>query len=120
MSKSKKRRADTLRQAWFTKTEAAKLDTLAEPYGGFANLVRAALLDRRPRASKYDLQALARLSYEIGKLGGNVNQLAKRANEGRYNADAIEDAAREITEWRGMVLEALGEQRPKPPPDDPE
>ena len=119
MSKSKKRRADQPRRAWLTKAEAAKIDALAEPLGGFAALIRAELLGRRPRASKYDLAALARLSAHIGKIGSNVNQLAKRANEGRFNADAIEDAMRDVQELRAVILEHLGEDRP-PPGDDPE
>jgi hypothetical protein len=118
MSKSRKRRADQPRQAWLTKAEAAKIDALAKPLGGFSALVRAALLGYRPRATKYELAALARILAQLGKIGSNVNQLAKRANEGRFNADAIDDAMREILEWRGIVLEALGEQAPKPPTSD--
>jgi hypothetical protein len=117
MSKSTKRRRGVLRQAWLTADEAAKIDALAKPYRSFAEFLRS-LTDRRPRATKYDTEALAHLSYQIGKVGGNVNQLAKRANEGRYNADAIDDAMRDISEMRSAVLEALGEPVPKPEPDD--
>src|SRR4029077_3495832 len=119
MSKSKKRRADQPRRGWFTKPEAAKIDALATEYGGFANLVRVLALKHRIR-TKTETALLARLLAALGKIGGNVNQLAKRANEGRFNADAIEDAMREITEWRGAILEALAEPAPKPPPDEAE
>jgi hypothetical protein len=120
MSKSKKRRATHPRQGWFTREEAAQIDTLAKPLGGFADLVRASVLGYKPPSSKLDAPALAKLLAELGKIGSNVNQLAKRANEGRFNADMIDDAMRELMEWRLLVMQALGQERPRPPADEPE
>ena len=120
MSKSRKRRATRLRQGWFTREEAEQIDALAKPLGGFAEFVRTLLPGYRARPSQLDHEALARLLAALGKIGSNVNQLAKRANEGRFNQDYIDDAMRDLLELRLLALQALGIERPRPPTEDPE
>lgn len=65
---------------------------------------------RAARSPSIVLQDLARLRGQIGKLGNNVNQLAKLANEGRgpfTKAEAVQMVA-DIAAMRAACLSALG------------
>jgi hypothetical protein len=65
---------------------------------------------RAARVSVVHVEAAARLKHEIGKLGNNVNQLAKLAHEGRGPFSKEEGAAAvaAILEMRDAVLTAMG------------
>ncbi len=78
--------------------------------GGFA---RQVLLDAPPpRASRWppiERVELALLLAHVGKLGSNVNQLAKYGNTGRLIEDPhLAAAAVDIAVLRAAIMEALG------------
>lgn len=62
---------------------------------------------RRPPVEK---EALARLLGELGKLGSNVNQLARAYNRTTYLATPKELAAirKDVAEMRAALMKALG------------
>lgn len=77
-------------------------------------LIRRALfetpLPRAARRPTVNHKAVAQLLAELGKIGSNLNQLAKHANAGRYQADSIELALRDLMELRTACMEALGRE----------
>lgn len=85
-------------------------------------LIRRAIFNTPPprnaRRPTVERQLVAQLLGELGKIGGNINQLAKHANAGRYQTDSIELAMRAMLEMRTACMEALGRELPrngKPP-----
>jgi hypothetical protein len=64
---------------------------------------------RQVRRPPVERKELARLLGELGKIGGNLNQLARSANTGAlvYEAD-IDAALSGLAEMREAVLKALG------------
>jgi len=62
---------------------------------------------RRPTANH---KAIALLIGQLGKIGSNINQLAKHANAGRYQEASIELAMRDLMELRTACLQALGRE----------
>lgn len=60
---------------------------------------------RRPTA---DHRAVASLLGHLGKIGSNINQLAKHANAGRYQENSVESALLDLAELRVACLKALG------------
>lgn len=66
---------------------------------------------RRPTVNtKLMLQALA----QIGKIGSNINQIAYHLNAGRPGdriEGALDDALRELLDWRTLLMQALGAER---------
>ena len=77
-------------------------------------LIRRALFDTPlPRATRrptVNHQAVAKLLGQLGRIGTNINQLAKQANAGRYQENTIELALRELLELRTACLQALGRE----------
>lgn len=85
-------------------------------------LFRRALLSTpppraRPRPS-VQTKMLARVLAELGKIGSNINQLAKYANLGRTQTAQIELALRELSELRLACLQALGYEPVRKDPND--
>jgi hypothetical protein len=85
-------------------------------------LIRRSIFNTPPprsaRRPTIERQLVAQLLGELGKIGSNLNQLAKHANAGRYQADSIELAVRALLEMRGACMEALcreQERNGKPP-----
>jgi Bacterial mobilisation protein (MobC) len=88
----------------------------------FAYLVRRALFNAPAPPSRHrpsvDHEAVAKLLGALGKIGGNVNQIAKLANMGRSELDIpeLKMALRGLAELRLVCLQALGyEPRPENP-----
>jgi hypothetical protein len=83
----------------------------AKAAGGVSALFRIAVLGYKLPKSKVDTQAVARLLAELGKIGSNVNQIAKHLNAGRPG-DTIEnmitETLRDLLEMRGVCMRALG------------
>ena len=52
----------------------------------------------------------AQMLGQLGKIGGNVNQIAKHANAGAFMRNSIEAALSDIMEMRGVLLEFLGKK----------
>ena len=74
---------------------------------------------RRQRTPVKDGRALALLLAQVGKIGGNVNQLAYTANNNLWpQADLWAEARQDIRALRELLMVALGAQRPTPPAQD--
>jgi len=77
--------------------------------------VRARVASRRPRprrsATLTERAELARILGELGKIGSNVNQVAKRANEGGpVDWDTLAGVRDELEEMRDAILPVLPER----------
>ena len=118
-SGSEKRRRGRPRSIRFTPEEDDRIVAMEKATRlPFAALVRHALFNTPPprgsRRASVDDQKLAQALAQLGKVGGNVNQLAKQANIGNYRQDDIKMALRDLSELRTVFLEALGQERPGP------
>ena len=122
MSKSRKRRRSVLRQTWLTPDEDAIIRRKAAATGvTLSELQRIALFGYKPPPTKTDREALVKLSAALGKVGSNLNQIAKHLNAGRPGdrvEGVLDDALRELFEWRTMVMQALGYERHRKPDED--
>ena len=94
--------------------EHAVIDEAAERAGlVVSSYARQALLGAPPprqvRRPAVERRELARLLGELGKIGGNLNQLAKAANTGVVVFEGeIASALTGLREMRDAVLKALG------------
>lgn len=96
-------------------TERAEIEAAADRAGlTLGSYVRARILTRpttrATRSPPTNKAALARLLGEIGRVGSNINQIARQLNSGR-DADEIADLAlalRAVWEMRDAVLLELG------------
>ena len=83
-SGSEKRQRTTIVTMRISPQEAVAIRQLAQKHGEtVSGLMRSALLHNRPRVPRVDLQALARLLGQLGKIGSNINQIAYHLNAGR-------------------------------------
>lgn len=74
-------------------------------------LMLDAVPPRQVRRPPIERKELARLLAEFGKIGGNLNQLAKSANAGVVVYESEIDAAiADLHAMRGAVLSALGRE----------
>ena len=115
-SGSEKRQREKPRSIRFTLEENQRIADMEKSTGlKFASLVRHGLFQTPPpRASRrlsIDQKALTVVLAQLGKIGGNVNQLAKQANIGNFHTDDINMAMRDLSELRTVLLEALGFDR---------
>ena len=102
--------------------EAEGIRQLADRAGiSTGALVRHAIFNTPPpravRRPTVNQKAVAQLLGQLGKIGTNINQLAKQANAGRYQENTIELALRDLMELRTACLQALGRE-PDRPMDD--
>ena len=103
-SGSEKRQRTTIVTMRISPQEAATIRQLAQSRGETVSaMMRSALLHNRPRLTRIDLQAVARLLGQLGKIGSNINQIAYHLNAGRPG-DRVEgrlgDALRDLSELR--------------------
>ncbi|MFZ1009511.1 MAG: plasmid mobilization relaxosome protein MobC [Candidatus Sulfotelmatobacter sp.] len=111
MSGSKKRKRMAMIHARVTAAEKAEVAAKAKAAGGISALFRTAVLGYKPPKSKTDLQAVSNVLAELGKIGSNVNQIAKHLNAGRPGdtiTNTIEVALRDLMEMRHACMQALG------------
>ncbi|MGE0269607.1 MAG: plasmid mobilization relaxosome protein MobC [Candidatus Omnitrophota bacterium] len=99
----------------FDEAEQQALAELVEATGYTrAALIRHGLFRTSPPRAvsrpTVEHQEVARLLGALGRIGGNINQLAKHANAGRYQSNSIELALRELRELRTACLKALGQE----------
>ena len=122
---SNKRQRTKFVIARLTDQEHAALTELAEKRGlSPGALIRQTLLGvppgpnvRRPTA---DTKLLVKALAELGKIGSNINQIAHHLNAGRpgdATEATIEAALRELLEWRTALMQALGYDRHRKPPE---
>jgi hypothetical protein len=101
--------------------QRADLDSRADLAGLSAGgyLLSAAFNTPPPRHSRRptaDQQLLAQILASFGKIGSNVNQLARAANAGSWpDSRLLKQACDDIRMIRDMLIRALG----LTPPDDP-
>jgi len=72
---------------------------------------------RRPSV---DTQLLAKVLAELGKIGSNINQIAYHLNAGRpgdVTEGSIQAALTELLEWRTALMQSLGYERNRNPPE---
>lgn len=118
-SGSEKRQRTRILTVRLTPQEVATVRQKAEEHGQTVGaLLRANLLHIRLRHSRIDLQAVARLLGQLGKIGSNINQLAHYAHMGRYQENSIELALRDLAELRIVCLQALGQEPRRGAKDD--
>jgi Mobilization protein NikA len=107
-----------------TPQEAADIRRAASTRGqSVSELVRTAALTRRLPASRIEVQAIAQLLGQLGKIGSNINQIAYHLNAGRPGdrvEGSLEAALRDLSELRLVCLQALGKEprREKFPDED--
>ena len=83
----------------------------------------AVLLDAplpKRRRPSVDAALLAKVLAELGKIGSNINQIAYHLNAGRpgdVTEGSIDDALRELLEWRTALMQSLGYERSRKPRD---
>lgn len=122
MSKSTKRRRNVLLQSWLTQAEAVTVRRKADAAGvSVSEFMRTAVFRYRLPPTKANTHALSKLCAEIGKIGSNLNQIAYHLNAGRPGdriEGTLDDALRELLEWRTAVMQALGHERKRKPPRD--
>jgi hypothetical protein len=108
----------------FTEQEFAEIVGKADKAGiASAAFLRAAALgspgpraQRRPPA---DHVALRQILGHCGRIGNNLNQIAKHLNEGgRANIRELKEALAAYLDIRNAILAALGMTTTKAPPDD--
>jgi hypothetical protein len=113
-SGSEKRQRNTILTLRINPQEAATIRQLAQTRGeSVSAMMRSALLKSRPRPSRIDVQAIARLLAQLGKIGSNINQIAYHLNAGRPGdrvEGSLEEALRDLSELRLVCLQALGKE----------
>ena len=116
MAGSDKRQRSRQYSVRFTDAEAAELERKASDAGlSVAAYLRAASLGspglRATRRPPVEREQLVQLSGLVGKLGSNVNQIARALNSGDAPdglSDDIKAAVVEVAEMRATIREALG------------
>jgi hypothetical protein len=111
---SEKRKRDTHLTIRLTKAERADIKAKADRKGlTEGSYARDVLLDapapRQVRRPPIERRELARLLGELGKVGSNINQLAKASNQGvLLYASELAPGVKALEDMRGELLAALG------------
>jgi Bacterial mobilisation protein (MobC) len=114
---SNKRHRSRVLSARFNEREVAAVREMAERHGqSVGTLLRKTLLGipapaRSVRRPSVDTQLVVKLLAELGKIGSNVNQIAKHLNAGRPGdtvENLIAEAMRDLLEMRHGCMQALG------------
>jgi hypothetical protein len=109
-----KRQRQQVFQIRLNEAEQAELKARAERAGlTVAGLIRQQCLDQPPpRASRrppVERAELARLLAQVGRVGGNVYQIARKLNfEEATTEAAVQDAMADVAALRSAIMEALG------------
>jgi Bacterial mobilisation protein (MobC) len=112
-SKAKRQRTEQIVTRW-TPQERAELEARSARAGltATAYLRQQALGGAGPRARRrppVDADALLMLEGQLGRIGNNLNQLARAANAGGWpSAFAIEDATQALMATCDAIVAALG------------
>jgi hypothetical protein len=113
-SGSETRQRNILLRIRLTADERATLAAAAERAGlTHAGYARSLLLSappvRQARKPPVERAELAKLLAQIGKIGSNLNQLARAANSGEAAAAAdVREAAKDVATMRAAIMAALG------------
>jgi hypothetical protein len=115
-SGTEKRVRDRVLPIRLSAEERAAVDEAAEQAGLVtSSYARQVLLGapapRQVRRPPVERRELARMLGELGKIGGNLNQLARAANTGVFvDERALDDALAGVAAMRDAVLLALGRE----------
>lgn len=99
---------------WLTPDERREIENRAEraglSMGGYCkSIIFDAPPPRRSRRPVIEKVELARLLGALGKVGGNLNQLAYTLNsEGNISVPELKEALLDLAEMRAAVMVALG------------
>lgn len=115
-SGSETRQRTVVRTVRLTPEEAAQLDEKARETGiTVGALIRHAALSvpvpRRSRRPPVELETLGRVLGQLGKIGSNINQLSKHANQGGVGFDdwrALKSEMEAIAQVRAAIMFAIG------------
>jgi len=120
MSRSQKRKRMVAIHARVTPEEKAAIAEKAKAVGGISALFRIAVMKEKPPRSKVDLQAMAQLLASLGKIGSNLNQIAKHLNSGKPG-DTLENMLqvelRDLLEMRQGIMRSIGLEPDRRPPE---
>lgn len=124
---SNKRKRTKFVVARLSPDEHAAVAALADKRGMSPGaLIRQTLLNVPPgpnvRRPSIDVKLLAKTLAELGKIGSNINQIAYRYNvsdglPGGNIEGALDAALRELLEWRTPLMQSLGYDRNRRPPE---
>lgn len=114
--KSEKRQRTHSYPIRFTPDEYSRLEHLARRAGlTRAGYIRQCVLgdagSRSHRRIRGDRRELAALLGEIGKIGSNINQIARKVNTAgfaRLDPEELDQAIADISDMRAMLLRGLG------------
>lgn len=114
-SGSEKRQRTKRRSVRFTTDEFNRIAAKADNSGiGFAAFMRAAALDgdagpRAQRRPPADHKALRQLLGHVGRIGNNINQIARAINAGeKASLPDLQEALRAYLDIRTAIFDALG------------
>jgi Bacterial mobilisation protein (MobC) len=113
-SGSDKRQRPSQSLVRWTNEEFARVAAKADKAGlAMAAFIRAATLgDAGPRAQRRppaDHKALRQILGQLGRIGNNINQIARALNTGGQTSSAeLKEARRACQDMRKALLEALG------------
>ncbi len=114
MAKSHHRDGKTQLKIWLDVSEKHALKARAEEAGfpTVTDYIRARCIEAKPRRRRKgpDVKALHRINGQLGKLGGNVNQVATVANDtGRVpELRILRQMHDRLYETTGHIIRALG------------
>lgn len=128
MSKSTKRRRSVLLQSWLTPAEAVVIQHKAAATGvTVSELLRSTAMGYRLSKTQVDREAAHKLLAGMqdaksgwGQCWSNINQIAKETNMGRtprlasleLEVSELRDRVeRDFSEFRTLLMQALGEER---------
>ncbi len=111
-TKGEKQRRDVDIHIRVTASEKQKIATLAESANAdFSEFVRSAALNKKPKKkpeASGDRRALIEALGELGKIGSNINQIARSSNRGRtLDEKVITHALNQIAEIGDIIREIL-------------
>ncbi|MGO9986809.1 MAG: plasmid mobilization protein [Rhodomicrobium sp.] len=114
-SGSETRQRTVIVQIRFTPEERTLLDEAASRAGlTISSYARARLIGRSlPRSvarPSIDRELMARLIGQLGKIGSNLNQIARAANMNIASMRDLDAALREAAEFRAAIRPFLGEK----------
>ena len=113
-SGSESRKRGAILQARFSPDEADEIRARADRAGtSVGSLIRSAVLGAEPvratRRPTVNQQTVARLLGELGQVAQRFREAAKVADQ-RKSSKIIEAAARDLSEMRTVIFEALGRE----------
>lgn len=101
----------------FSVSQKIALKSRAEKYGlSISGYIKFTALDQPPRKFRgptIDRVVLAQLLAQLGKVGSNINQIAKMGHvQGEFSIPELTIALNELIDMREAIMKALGYQNP--------